>query len=92
MQTVKDADELTFEIEINWSSYLQQEECVGAVLLTGKMADGVRRARIKQWLDGKVPILVATSCFGTGIDVLDVRLIVHMGEQYSFSDFAQQVG
>lgn len=33
-------------------------------------------------------ILVATSCFGTGIDVLDVRLIVHMGEQYSFSDFA----
>ena len=47
------------------------------------------RQRFKQ---GTLPIVVATSAFGMGVDKPDVRLIVHMSLPLSVEDFWQKTG
>ena len=46
----------------------------------------------QQFKQGKLPIVVATSAFGMGVDKPDVRLIAHMSLPLSVEDFWQKTG
>jgi ATP-dependent DNA helicase RecQ len=56
------------------------------------MAAGARTRRHDDFLAGRVPIMVATSAFGMGIDKPDIRLVVHMALPDSPDSYLQEIG
>lgn len=58
----------------------------------GGMAAGARQSLHEEFLDGQVPIMVATSAFGMGIDKPDVRWVVHTALPDSPDSYLQEIG
>jgi ATP-dependent DNA helicase RecQ len=58
----------------------------------GGMAAGERRRRHEEFLADAVPLMVATSAFGMGIDKPDIRLVVHMALPDSPDSYLQEIG
>jgi ATP-dependent DNA helicase RecQ len=54
--------------------------------------DSAREKAQRAFRDGKTPVLVATSAFGMGIDIPDVRLVVHVESPGSLEAYYQQAG
>ncbi len=52
----------------------------------------VRERKQKDWMDGKIRIMVTTNAFGMGIDKPDVRLVVHMDMPDSLEEYFQEAG
>lgn len=46
----------------------------------------------EQFKDGRLPLVVATSAFGMGIDVPDIRTVIHFGIPDSLESYTQQAG
>lgn len=63
---------------------------------TGLTRDADREDRLARWSgdtsDPSVDWMVATSAFGLGIDVADVRSVVHLGVPETFDRYYQEVG
>jgi len=54
---------------------------------------GAERARVEQFFrDGAIRVVVATSAFGEGIDLPDVRHVVLYHLNFDFTEFNQQAG
>ena len=51
-----------------------------------------RKAVYREWQEGTVRILVATSALGLGIDYPHVRFVFHQGQSRSLMDFSQESG
>lgn len=47
---------------------------------------------LRDWEDGTSQVLVATGALGTGVDVKDVRLVIHAGEPWGITEFEQESG
>jgi ATP-dependent DNA helicase RecQ len=58
----------------------------------GGMAAGVRTRRHEEFLAGAVPVMVATSAFGMGIDKPDIRWVVHYALPDSPDSYLQEIG
>jgi ATP-dependent DNA helicase RecQ len=58
----------------------------------GGMAAGTRAKRHEEFLAGRVPVMVATSAFGMGIDKPDIRWVVHVALPDSPDSYLQEVG
>ena len=58
----------------------------------GGMAAGSRTRRHEEFLDGRVPVMVATSAFGMGIDKPDIRWVAHMALPDSPDSYLQEIG
>ncbi|MFC0528441.1 RecQ family ATP-dependent DNA helicase [Phytohabitans kaempferiae] len=58
----------------------------------GGMAAGVRERRHRDFLAGDVPVMVATSAFGMGIDKPDIRWVAHMALPDSPDSYQQEIG
>jgi ATP-dependent DNA helicase RecQ len=56
------------------------------------MARGPRTEMQEEFKGGKTPIIVATSAFGMGIDVPNIRSVIHFGIPGSLEDYTQQSG
>lgn len=54
--------------------------------------DGRREQVQRAFTSGEMPIVAATSAFGMGIDVPDVRTVLHLGCCGSVEDYVQQMG
>ncbi|KAH0542813.1 hypothetical protein FGG08_002861 [Glutinoglossum americanum] len=56
-------------------------------------ADAADKTQVLQdWLDGKTQVLVATNALGLGIDVPDVRLVLHAEPSFDLLNYAQESG
>jgi len=42
--------------------------------------------------DGDVNCLIATSAFGMGVDISDIRYVIHVGFPLTMMDYVQQCG
>ena len=51
-----------------------------------------RVQRQKDWLDGKIKVMVCTNAFGMGIDKPDVRLVVHADVPDCLENYYQEAG
>ncbi|KAI7592076.1 hypothetical protein KC316_g2508 [Hortaea werneckii] len=57
-----------------------------------KMTEHLRNNTFEAFQAGRAPVLVATSVFGTGIDIPDVRLIIHITEPDNMREYGQESG
>ena len=58
----------------------------------GKMDAQEKTANQDAFLNGKVPIMVATSAFGMGVDKKDVRTVIHYDISDSLENYVQEAG
>lgn len=56
------------------------------------LADGVRRGVEERFRSGATSVLAATIAFGMGVDLPDIRLLVHLAPPASAEDYAQETG
>ena len=59
---------------------------------TGKAAQKKRLEAQRAFMSDDVPIIVATSAFGLGINKPDVRLVIHVGLPLTMNDYVQEIG
>ena len=58
----------------------------------GGMSPAVRTRRHQDFLAGRVPVMVATSAFGMGIDKPDIRWVAHLALPDSPDSYLQEIG
>lgn len=58
----------------------------------GGISSEEKKTRLRDWLNDKVQIMVATSAFGMGIDKADVRLVLHYHLPESLESYFQEAG
>lgn len=54
--------------------------------------EALKRETASDFVEGRLPLLVATKAFGMGIDKPDIRFTVHLGYPASIESFAQEAG
>lgn len=74
-----------------WAEKLRRAGMTALAYHAG-MAAEERDARQRQWMRGRVRIMVATRAFGMGVDKPDVRLVAHVGIPDSVEDWYQEAG
>ena len=58
----------------------------------GGMSKAERTQRQEEFMSGAIPIIVATSAFGMGVDKPDVRWVIHYDVPDSLDNYFQQIG
>jgi ATP-dependent DNA helicase RecQ len=58
----------------------------------GGMDSEEKSKALENWMNEKIPIIVATNAFGMGIDKSNVRAVIHMNIPYSVENYQQEVG
>lgn len=59
-------------------------------LFHGKCDD--KAGRLQRFASGEVNIMVATNAFGLGVNISDVRLVIHHSPSIGMDDYVQEVG
>ena len=71
---------------------LLQQRNLRATTYHGGMSKADRNERQREFMSGEVPIIVATSAFGMGVDKPDVRWVIHYDVPDSIDNYMQQIG
>lgn len=58
----------------------------------GGMSNEEKDNRLKNWLENKVQVIVATNAFGMGIDKPDVKTVMHVNLPDSLESYFQEAG
>lgn len=82
-QTVQDVQQLTV--------YLNSRGQMARGYYAG-MSKKEKEVSIRDYTSGKCAIMVATSAFGLGVDIPNIRLVIHAGLPLGMSDYTQQIG
>lgn len=57
-----------------------------------EMSKKEKEACANDYAAGKYNVMVATSAFGLGVDIPNIRLVIHAGLPLGLSDYTQQIG
>jgi len=68
------------------------ERSIAAEKYHGRLRKAQRRESQRRFMQGEVPIIVATNAFGLGIDKADVRTVVHWNFPGSVESYYQEAG
>lgn len=65
---------------------------LSASVYHGGMSPDERRASLKQWMKGEIPLMIATNAFGMGIDKPNVRYVLHYDFPDNLEAYVQEAG
>lgn len=74
-----------------WAAYFTRKGVSSKPYHAG-MDSGTREQVQKEWINGTVPLVVATNAFGMGIDKADCRCVVHYTIPFSLEGYYQEAG
>lgn len=74
------------------ASRIQRELGVEAAAYHAGVEGGRRREIQQRWIEGSLPLVVATSAFGMGIDKADCRYVIHYQPAYTLEAYYQEAG
>jgi ATP-dependent DNA helicase RecQ len=83
--TCKECDEMIIQLANHYGVAL-----VGKY--HGKMPSTEQKETLKLWKDGNIRFMVATNAFGMGINVDNVRVIIHTTIPMSMDQYVQEIG
>lgn len=69
-----------------------QRDGFNAKAFHGKMDAAEKTANQNAFLNGEVPVMVATSAFGMGVDKKDIGLVIHFDISDSLENYMQEAG
>ena len=58
----------------------------------GDLPEATKEERLNEFRAGNVRVIVATGAFGMGVDIADIRLIVHVDDPRNMMDYGQASG
>ena len=67
-------------------------EKIGEPAFHSKIGEREKRRILKQFTTGKTRVVVATNASGMGVDIPDIRIVVHVDAPDSLRDYAQESG
>ena len=70
----------------------REEKNLNAICFHGDMTGGERQEAINQFKENKANIIFATNAFGMGIDIPDIRLVIHYMIPESVEQYYQEIG
>ncbi len=73
------------------SDYLNTQNFKSSYYHGGMFASDKEKA-YQNWMEEKIPVMVATNAFGMGIDKDNVKLVVHMTIPQSIENYMQEAG
>jgi ATP-dependent DNA helicase RecQ len=65
---------------------------LGAVCYHGQQDPALRRSIQEDFTQGRTPVVVATSAFGMGVDIADIRRVIHYHLPGSLEAYYQEAG
>lgn len=65
---------------------------VNAVHYHGQMSGAYRENFLGEFIGRKANVICCTSAFGMGVDIPDIRNVIHFRKPFSLEDYYQQVG
>lgn len=65
---------------------------ISAAAFHAQIDDRLKEFRQKEWVAGRIRVMVATNAFGMGIDKPDVRVVVHLDCPESIEEYFQEAG
>ncbi len=71
---------------------LLNENKISAIGYHGGMDKEARNSAQQKWVNGEVPVVVATNAFGMGIDKYNVRFVLHYNMPGSMESYYQEAG
>lgn len=60
--------------------------------VSNEEVEEIKRYICEMLVEGKVKHVIATSAFGMGVDIRDIRYVIHVGFPYNMLDYIQQCG
>ena len=75
-----------------WIAEQLQRQGIACALYHAGMAPQERRAAQEAFWSGAVPVMVATSAFGMGIDKADIRAVLHYDAPLTLEAYYQEAG
>lgn len=75
-----------------WYSELQRAGFKRIAKMTGKSSQQDRWQLLEAWRNRQIDVVVATSAFGLGVDLPDVRAVIHVCIPETIDRFYQEVG
>lgn len=75
-----------------WYSELQRADFKRIAKMTGKSNQHDRWQLLEAWRNQQIDVVVATSAFGLGVDLPDVRAVIHVCIPETIDRFYQEVG
>jgi len=71
---------------------IANQKCLNALSFHGDMTGNERQDIISQFRDGSVNLVFATNAFGMGIDIPNVRVVIHFMLPDSIEQYYQEIG
>lgn len=59
---------------------------------TGEISNEIRKRVRTGFSENEITVVIATTAFGMGVDISDIRNIIHAGFPYTMQDYVQQCG
>jgi len=75
-----------------WHSELQRAGFKRIAKMTGNSSQQDRQGLLEAWRKRQIDVVVATSAFGLGVDLPDVRAVIHVCIPETIDRFYQEVG